>query len=132
MRSPLLPLLMLTLAATACSQNPHVPVSDPPAVKTTQNAVRTVGDRDKDGVNDDVDQCADVPGPASNKGCPYPDSEDTDRDGTPNNVDKCPTKPGPASNNGCPYDEFEDRDQDGVPDTEDRCPTNENNSAVVE
>lgn len=117
----LLPLFTISLLA-ACSQNPHVPVQDPPK-KTSQNAVATVGDRDKDGVKDDSDLCPDVPGPASNKGCPYSPLEDTDQDGLPNESDKCPTVPGPASNNGCPFDNLEDTDQDGVPNTDDRCPT---------
>lgn len=117
-----LPLFIISLAA--CSQNPHLPVQDPPK-KTASDAVRTtpVGDKDKDGVNDDVDQCVDVPGPAENKGCPYSTHEDTDQDGLRNEVDKCPTQPGPKSNNGCPYDSFDDTDQDGVPNTEDECPT---------
>lgn len=121
MRSLMLPLLLISLA-TACSQNPHVPVQDPPK-KVSSDAVRTTGDQDKDGVNDNDDQCVTIPGPASNRGCPYDKVDDTDQDGIPNKIDKCPTKPGPASNNGCPYDTFDDTDQDGVPNTEDNCPT---------
>jgi outer membrane protein OmpA-like peptidoglycan-associated protein len=41
-------------------------VSAPPA----QAPPPPVGDRDGDGVLDDIDRCPDVPGPASNGGCP--------------------------------------------------------------
>jgi OOP family OmpA-OmpF porin len=71
-------------------------------------------DRDGDGVPDADDACPDVPGPASQKGCPNPD---TDGDGVPNAVDQCPTEPGKPELDGCP-----DRDGDDVPDREDRCP----------
>ncbi|MCA9519846.1 MAG: OmpA family protein [Myxococcales bacterium] len=57
------------------------------------------GDKDKDGVLDNVDKCPTVPGPRENHGCPWGDK---DKDGIPDNVDKCPDKPGPKSNQGCP------------------------------
>lgn len=75
------------------------------------------GDRDGDGVPDGRDDCPNVPGPASNNGCPV----DTDGDGVIDDEDACPTIPGPAENNGCPYGL--DTDKDGVPDSEDECPT---------
>ena len=73
-------------------------------------------DRDGDGVPDDIDRCPDVPGPRENFGCPWPDR---DGDGVPDKDDKCPDVPGPKENFGCP---FGDRDGDGVPDDKDRCP----------
>ncbi|GAC1342082.1 MAG: hypothetical protein NVS2B9_07660 [Myxococcales bacterium] len=79
----------------------------------------TVGlkDSDGDGVPDIDDLCPDVPGPASNQGCPL--AVDSDRDGVPDDIDRCPTVPGPKENFGCPWP---DRDGDGVPDKDDRCP----------
>jgi outer membrane protein OmpA-like peptidoglycan-associated protein len=71
-------------------------------------------DRDGDGVLDAVDRCPDVPGPADNQGCPYPDQ---DKDGVPDKDDQCPTEPGPVELDGCP-----DRDNDKIPDVVDKCP----------
>ena len=73
-------------------------------------------DRDGDGVPDDIDRCPDVPGPKENFGCPWADK---DGDGVPDKDDKCPDVAGPAENFGCPYG---DRDGDGVPDNKDVCP----------
>ncbi len=84
---------------------------------TEAKTVKPIQDRDHDGVPDDEDECPDVPGPVSNKGCP---EKDTDGDGVPDREDKCPNEPGPASNDGCPL--IQDRDGDGVPDNVDRCP----------
>jgi outer membrane protein OmpA-like peptidoglycan-associated protein len=83
----------------------------------------TVGDRDGDGIRDDVDACPDEPGemqsdPAKD-GCPLPDK---DHDGVLDAEDACPTVPGERSadptRNGCPADS----DEDGVPDNVDACP----------
>ncbi len=74
-------------------------------------------DRDGDGVLDADDECIDVPGPAENKGCPWPD---TDNDGVIDPEDQCPEVPGPAENRGCPV--IRDTDGDGIPDDLDRCP----------
>jgi outer membrane protein OmpA-like peptidoglycan-associated protein len=73
-------------------------------------------DKDGDGVPDDIDRCPDVPGPKENFGCPWPDR---DHDGVPDNQDMCPDVPGPPENAGCPW---ADRDHDGVPDKDDLCP----------
>jgi OOP family OmpA-OmpF porin len=73
-------------------------------------------DRDADGVPDDIDRCPDVPGPRENFGCPWADK---DGDGVPDKDDKCPDVAGPKENFGCPYG---DRDGDGVPDNKDVCP----------
>jgi outer membrane protein OmpA-like peptidoglycan-associated protein len=58
------------------------------------------GDRDGDGVPDDVDRCPDQPGPADLDGCP-----DRDGDGIADIDDKCPDQPGPPQNDGCPAPE---------------------------
>jgi outer membrane protein OmpA-like peptidoglycan-associated protein len=79
-------------------------------------------DRDRDGVYDDEDACADVPGvrtedPKTN-GCP----PDRDGDGVIDAEDACPDTPGVKTDdpktNGCPPD----RDKDGIPDAQDACP----------
>ena len=75
-----------------------------------------MSDRDGDGVPDDIDRCPDQPGPKENFGCPWPDR---DGDGVPDKDDKCPDQPGPRENFGCPYG---DRDGDGVLDNKDACP----------
>ena len=56
-------------------------------------------DSDGDGVSDNVDNCADVAGPAANNGCPWPDS---DSDGVLDKDDKCPNTAGLTAYNGCP------------------------------
>jgi outer membrane protein OmpA-like peptidoglycan-associated protein len=76
--------------------------------------VAPVGDRDHDGVPDDVDRCPDEPGPKENDGCP---DVDTDGDGIPDREDACPREPGSREMDGCP-----DRDGDQIPDREDKCP----------
>jgi outer membrane protein OmpA-like peptidoglycan-associated protein len=75
-----------------------------------------IPDRDGDGVPDKIDKCPDVPGPASNQGCPIPDV-DTDGDGIPDRIDACPETPGPKEYDGCP-----DKDGDQIPDNVDKCP----------
>ncbi len=72
-------------------------------------------DADGDGVEDDVDECPDVAGPASLNGCP-----DRDGDGVADKDDKCPDVKGLARYDGCP---IPDTDGDGVNDEEDKCPT---------
>ena len=56
-------------------------------------------DTDKDGINDEQDQCPLVAGIARYAGCPVPD---TDKDGVNDEDDKCPNEAGPAANFGCP------------------------------
>lgn len=76
------------------------------------------GDRDHDGIPDDVDKCPDEPedmdGFEDQDGCP---DLDNDKDGIPDTEDVCPNEPGSRELDGCP-----DRDKDGVPDREDKCP----------
>ena len=86
-----------------------------------------MGDRDGDGLRDDVDECPDEPedfdGFADEDGCPEPDN---DRDGILDVDDECPMVPedrdGDADGDGCPEGSEGDRDGDGILDAEDRCP----------
>lgn len=70
-------------------------------------------DTDVDGLIDRKDECPEVAGPSTNKGCPL---DDQDKDGVPDLYDACPTIPGELD--GCP-----DTDKDQVPDQYDACPT---------
>ena len=96
-------------------------------------------DLDGDKVSDKVDDCIDVPGPWTFKGCPDTDNDgiidmkddcpldsglvefqgcpDRDHDSIPDRVDDCPDTPGLQAFNGCP-----DTDLDGIMDKEDDCP----------
>jgi hypothetical protein len=80
------------------------------------------GDRDGDGIVDDIDKCPDDPedfdGFEDADGCPDPDN---DRDGILDVDDKCPNLPGPPPD-GCPHAPTTDRDGDGIPDPVDKCP----------
>ena len=85
---------------------------------------RRAGDRDRDGVGDDEDQCAaeaeDADGFQDVDGCP---ETDNDEDGKPDEDDKCPLaaedKDAFEDADGCPdYDD----DADGIADDEDTCP----------
>ncbi|HEY1556558.1 MAG TPA: OmpA family protein [Kofleriaceae bacterium] len=86
-----------------------------------------IGDRDGDGIKDDVDKCPDDPedfdGFEDEDGCPDPDN---DRDGIPDVDDKCPNIPenknGIQDADGCPEGVKNDRDGDGIPDDVDKCP----------
>ena len=75
-----------------------------------------IGDRDGDGIKDDVDKCPDEPedkdGFQDEDGCPDPDN---DNDGIPDNVDLCPNDPEDK-------DGFEDEDGCPDPDKDDKCP----------
>ena len=87
----------------------------------------TVGDRDGDGIKDDVDKCPDQPEDFDDfedrDGCPDPDN---DQDGILDIDDRCPNTPenynGLEDNDGCPEKAEEDRDGDGIPDSVDKCP----------
>ena len=82
-----------------------------------------MGDRDGDGIKDDVDKCPDDPEDYDDfedeDGCP---DLDNDKDGIPDELDHCPNDPGPESNHGCPEHKTHDRDGDGIPDELDKCP----------
>lgn len=87
----------------------------------------SIGDRDGDGIKDDIDKCPDDPEDLDEfedlDGCPDPDN---DRDGILDTEDECPTVPedrdGDADEDGCPEGEASDRDGDGILDSEDQCP----------
>ncbi len=82
------------------------------------------GDRDGDGITDDIDRCPDEPedkdGFQDEDGCPDPDN---DFDGIPDAKDKCPNDPedkdGFQDEDGCPDP---DNDGDGLADKIDACP----------
>jgi outer membrane protein OmpA-like peptidoglycan-associated protein len=87
----------------------------------------SIGDRDGDGIKDDVDQCPDEPEDMDRfedeDGCPEPDN---DRDGILDDNDKCPEIPEDKDNfqdeDGCPEGDKNDRDGDGILDDADKCP----------
>jgi outer membrane protein OmpA-like peptidoglycan-associated protein len=82
------------------------------------------GDRDGDGIKDNVDKCPDQPedkdGFQDEDGCP---DLDNDNDGIPDKTDKCPNEPedkdGFQDQDGCPD---LDNDGDGLNDAIDKCP----------
>jgi outer membrane protein OmpA-like peptidoglycan-associated protein len=86
-----------------------------------------IGDRDGDGIKDDIDKCPDEPedrdGFEDRDGCPDPDN---DRDGILDVDDKCPNDPedkdGVDDEDGCPDRDANDRDGDGITDDVDKCP----------
>ena len=87
----------------------------------------SIGDRDGDGLRDDVDECPDEPEDfddfSDSDGCPDPDN---DRDGILDVDDECPLVPedrdGDADSDGCPEGGEGDRDGDGILDVDDACP----------
>ena len=87
----------------------------------------SVGDRDGDGIKDDVDQCPKDPEDMDDfndaDGCPDPDN---DRDGVKDESDDCPLVPedmdGDDDKDGCPDRSEGDRDGDGIFDNVDKCP----------
>jgi outer membrane protein OmpA-like peptidoglycan-associated protein len=87
----------------------------------------SIGDRDGDGIKDDVDMCPDDPedfdGFKDQDGCPDPDN---DNDGILDVDDRCINIPedreGIQDADGCPEGQDGDRDGDGIPDSKDKCP----------
>ncbi|HEY8091211.1 MAG TPA: thrombospondin type 3 repeat-containing protein, partial [Polyangiaceae bacterium] len=87
----------------------------------------SIGDRDGDGIKDDVDQCPDDPedfdGFKDADGCPDPDN---DNDGILDVDDRCINVPedrdGDHDEDGCPEGGDGDRDGDGILDSKDKCP----------
>jgi len=87
----------------------------------------SIGDRDGDGIKDDVDKCPDNPedfdGFQDEDGCPEPDN---DNDGILDKDDRCPNEPedrdGDQDEDGCPEGSDGDRDGDGILDSKDKCP----------
>jgi OmpA-OmpF porin, OOP family len=81
-------------------------------------------DADGDGIDDDLDQCIDLPedhdGFQDDDGCPDADNDD---DGVLDASDRCPVakedRDGFQDDDGCPDP---DNDGDGIPDSDDACP----------
>ena len=106
----------------------HVRIADRNAREAYNLALRCApkapGDRDRDGILDNVDKCPDDPedrdGFEDEDGCPDPDN---DTDGILDADDKCPNEPedkdGFEDKDGCPDP---DNDKDSVLDTADKCP----------
>ncbi|MCA9533485.1 MAG: OmpA family protein [Myxococcales bacterium] len=86
-----------------------------------------IGDRDGDGIMDDIDDCPNDPEDfdqfLDEDGCP---ELDNDNDGILDDVDDCPLIPEDFDNDndddGCPEGNNSDRDGDGIPDDVDECP----------
>ena len=91
---------------------------------TSASAPARPGDRDGDGISDDVDKCPTDPedkdGFEDDDGCPEPDN---DKDGISDPADKCPNEPEDTDKfedeDGCPDP---DNDTDGLLDADDKCP----------
>jgi len=87
----------------------------------------SIGDRDGDGIKDDLDQCPDEPEDKDHfkdeDGCPDPDN---DNDGILDKDDRCINVPedrdGDQDWDGCPESRDGDRDGDGILDSKDKCP----------
>ena len=87
----------------------------------------SIGDRDGDGLKDDVDRCPDEPEDfdqfEDEDGCPEPDN---DRDQILDEDDECPLIPedrdGFQDEDGCPDGDANDRDGDRIVDNVDKCP----------
>jgi OmpA-OmpF porin, OOP family len=86
-----------------------------------------IGDRDGDGIKDDVDQCVNEPEDRDRfedeDGCPDPDN---DKDKILDEDDRCRNIPedydGFQDDDGCPEGNANDRDNDGILDHLDKCP----------
>ncbi len=109
---------------------------------------KAIGDRDGDGLEDDIDLCPDMAGAIELNGCPDKDGDgiadykdkcpnyaglaafdgcpDSDGDGISDNDDECPNMAGTVENKGCPS---QDRDEDGIPDAIDNCPDTKGTAA---
>jgi len=92
----------------------------------TPQTLKSVEDKDKDGIDDDDDYCWEQPedkdGFEDDDGCP---DLDNDKDDIPDKTDKCPMQPetlnGYQDEDGCP-DEIPDDDKDGIWNDKDACP----------
>lgn len=88
------------------------------------------GDRDHDGVTDDVDACPGTPvgDVVGANGCTLP--KDADHDGVMDSADRCPNTPAgdKVAASGCSLPQ--DSDRDGVTDAADQCPNTPAGDAV--
>ena len=88
----------------------------------------TIGDRDGDGIKDDVDKCPDEPedfdGFEDEDGCPEPDNDQRRHPRRRRQVpERSPrTSDGFEDEDGCPEGNESDRDGDGILDDVDKCP----------
>ncbi|HEY0193305.1 MAG TPA: DUF4398 domain-containing protein, partial [Kofleriaceae bacterium] len=100
--------------AEVAETNARLAIDKSPRDKCTDKAAP--GDRDGDGILDNVDKCPSDPedkdGFEDEDGCP---DLDNDKDGIPDKADKCPNEPedkdGFEDEDGCPDD---DNDGDGI------------------
>ncbi len=114
-------------ASEIAAKNAQLAIDKSPREKCVDKVapkVAKVGDKDGDGIKDDVDQCPlvaeDKDGYQDEDGCP---DDDNDADGIPDALDKCPNDPEDRDNfqdeDGCPEP---DNDGDGLADRVDACP----------
>jgi OmpA-OmpF porin, OOP family len=104
--------------------NAKAAIAKSPKDRCVPRPVVVIGDKDGDGIKDNVDECPNDPedkdGFQDEDGCPDPDN---DADGIPDAVDKCPNDPedkdGFQDDDGCPDP---DNDGDGIVDKIDQCP----------
>jgi OOP family OmpA-OmpF porin len=107
--------------------NAHAALENSPAERCAARGFITprIGDKDGDGIPDNVDKCPSDPenynGFEDEDGCP--DDPDTDGDGIADSKDQCIMEPedkdGYLDTDGCPD---LDNDADGIPDSADKCP----------
>ncbi|HEX5063973.1 MAG TPA: OmpA family protein [Kofleriaceae bacterium] len=110
--------------ADIAEKNAKLAIEKSPKDKCNPSGPPPVGDRDRDGLKDDVDKCPDDPedkdGFEDDDGCP---DLDNDADGIKDVVDKCPMDPEDLDKfedeDGCPD---LDNDKDGLADKVDQCP----------
>ncbi len=105
-------------------KNAHEALRKSPRGRCLRVAVEAPGDRDRDGIADDRDECVDRPedrdGFEDQDGCP---DKDNDKDGLADAVDECRDQPEDKDDfedqDGCPD---EDNDKDKLADKVDQCP----------
>jgi OOP family OmpA-OmpF porin len=110
--------------AEVAERNAKLAIDKSPKDRCNPKAPEKIGDRDGDGILDNVDKCPDEPedfdGYQDADGCP---DLDNDNDGIPDRDDHCPNEPedfdGFQDADGCPDP---DNDKDGFPDSVDKCP----------
>jgi outer membrane protein OmpA-like peptidoglycan-associated protein len=110
--------------AAIAEKNAKLAIEKSPKDRCNPKAPEKIGDRDGDGILDDVDKCPNEPedfdGYQDADGCPDPDN---DGDGIPDKLDKCPNEAedfdGFQDADGCPDP---DNDKDGFSDAADQCP----------
>jgi outer membrane protein OmpA-like peptidoglycan-associated protein len=111
--------------AEVAEKNARIAIDKSPRDKCLDKVAKAgPGDKDGDGILDNVDKCPEEPedkdGFQDEDGCPDPDN---DNDGILDKADKCPNEPedkdGFEDADGCPDP---DNDHDGLNDVIDKCP----------